>query len=254
MATTLTFQKHLAGLERAAGRLAYHAARADRDASVPTCPGWTVTDLLVHQSAVHRWATANVLGDGESTPTEDDVLAAAGNDLVDYFTEGYRALSNALVQADPDLEAKVFLLDAPAPRDFWARRQCHETTIHAVDALSASLGRVPTSEECAIDRGFALDGIDELLTGFVPRGATRMFPGSGHTIAVTPTDSDQAWTLTADDKLVTTRGASGDADAVFAGTAAGLFLGLWNRGSEIAETGDAGALDLWRATEHVTWK
>ena len=45
--------------------------------------------------------------------------------------------------APDDVEALVFLNDAPAPREFWARRQCHETTMHAVDALAASLGRPP---------------------------------------------------------------------------------------------------------------
>lgn len=261
MATTLTFHQHLAGLERAAGRLAYHAARADLGISVPTCPGWTVTDLLRHQSMVHRWATANVLGAGsgtdESRGDANDTAAGAG-DLVDDFTDGYRALSNALVQADPDLEAMVFLNDAPAPRHFWARRQCHETTIHAVDALSAEFRRVPTSEECAIERGFALDGIDELLAGFVTRDPTGIFPASGRTIAVVPSDSDRAWTMTAEENLVTTpqavsAPAVSGADTTFTGTAAQLYLGLWNRGDEVAETGEPGVLERWRATENVTW-
>ena len=64
----------------------------------------------------------------------------------------------------------MFLADAPSPRCFWARRQCHETTIHAVDALSASLGRYPVAADASwIGTELALDGIDELLTGFLPR-------------------------------------------------------------------------------------
>lgn len=251
MATTLSFEQHLAGLERAAGRFAYHAARTDGGAAVPTCPGWTLDDLVVHVSVVHRWAEANLCGQRDGGPDEDDVRAAA--DLVDYFRDGYLALSSTLAQADPDVDAHVFLLDAPAPRDFWARRQCHETTIHAVDALSAALGRVPDAEECAIDVAFALDGIDELLAGFAPRHPTRILPGSGQTIAVTPTDGDRAWTIRSDEKLVTTQGAEPGADTVFSGTAAQLYLGLWNRGDEITETGRTGALGLWRNTEHVTW-
>lgn len=255
MPTSLAFDQHLAGLERAAGRIAYHAAHTPSGALVPTCPDWTLDDLVVHQSVIHRWAEANLHGQREGGPSEDDVRAAS--DRVEYFLAGYRALTAALVGADPDLDAAVFLNDAPPPRDFWARRQCHETTIHAVDALSASLGRMPEAEECAIDAQFALDGIDELLTGFVTRDETPINPGSGNTIAVVPSDGSRAWLVRSEDKLVTTplspSIAAPDADTVFSGTAAQLYLGLWNRGNEIAESGDAGVLELWRATERVTW-
>ncbi|GAB3563498.1 maleylpyruvate isomerase N-terminal domain-containing protein [Spelaeicoccus albus] len=256
MPTSLTFDQHLAGLERAAGRLAYHGAHSAPDAPVPTCPGWTQDELLVHQSVIHRWAEANLRGRRDGGPGEDDVRAAP--DRIAYFLEGYRALAATLVQADPELEAAVFLNDAPPPRHFWARRQCHETTIHSVDALAADRGRVPAAEDCAIDRQFAVDGIDELLTGFVTRSATRIHPGSGRTIAVVPSDSDRAWVLRSEDKLVTTpltssAPAVSDADTTFSGTAAQLYLGLWNRGDEIVETGDPRVLDLWRDTEHVTW-
>ena len=64
----------------------------------------------------------------------------------------------------------VFLRDSPAPREFWARRQAHETTIHRADAVAAGLGRRPRSAELDLDPAFAVDGLDELLTGFL-RGA-----------------------------------------------------------------------------------
>lgn len=254
MATTLSFQHHLAGLERAAGRFAYHASRAPGDVPVPTCPEWTLDDLIVHLCVIHRWAAENVRGRRHDAPDEARVREAARDDgLVAYFRDGYQDLSNALVQAAPDVDAMVFLNEAPAPREFWARRQCHETTVHAVDALATALGRMPTAEECSIDTGIAVDGIDELLTGFVTRQPTKILPGSGHTISVETTDARWAWTVRSDDKLVTTQGAAARPDTVFSGTADQLYLGLWNRGDEIVETGDADALELWRTAEHVAW-
>src|SRR5699024_882862 len=179
-----------------------------------------------------------VRGRRHEEPDEAEVRQAAGDDgLLAFFRDGYQDLSNALVQADPDLEAMVFLNEAPAPREFWARRQCHETTMHAVDALAAELGRTPIAEECSIDTGIAIDGLDELLTGFVTRRPTKLLPGSGHTISIETTDARWAWPVRAQDKLVTAQGAAAQPDTVLSGTAAQLYLGLWNRGDEIVETG-----------------
>ena len=68
----------------------------------------------------------------------------------------------------------MFLNDAPPARGFWARRQCHETTMHAVDALAASLGRAPRPDEVWVDPELAGDGIDELLGGFLTRPRSRL--------------------------------------------------------------------------------
>jgi hypothetical protein len=40
---------------------------------------------------------------------------------------------------------------------------------------------------------------------------------------------------------------------VLTGTAAALYLGLWNRGDDIAMTGDVDVLGLWRDKVRVTW-
>ncbi len=78
----------------------------------------------------------------------------------------------------------TFLKDAPAPREFWARRQAHETTIHMVDAQSALLGRVPSTDEAGISSAFAADGLDELLRGFFTRGKSKLFDGKPFVVVV----------------------------------------------------------------------
>ena len=63
----------------------------------------------------------------------------------------------------------TFLKDAPPARAFWARRQCHETTVHALDALSALEARPLTADDVWLTDALAADGVDELLVGFWQR-------------------------------------------------------------------------------------
>ncbi|MGH3358677.1 MAG: hypothetical protein ACRDO7_07720 [Nocardioidaceae bacterium] len=44
-----------------------------------------------------------------------------------------------------------------------------------------------------------------------------------------------------------------DADATFAGTAAQLYLGIWNRGEELTTSGIPGVLEAWRSDQQVRW-
>ena len=75
-----------------------------------------------------------------------------------------------------------------------------------------------------------------------------------YSLAVAPTDSRRAWTVRVEtDRLTTTREHRPDADAVFAGTAAQLYLGLWNRGSEIEAAGRPDVLPAWRSGQRVHW-
>ena len=91
------------------------------------------------------------------------------------------------------MQTVVFLNDAPGPRAFWARRQCHETTIHSVDALAAALGRYPTSADTAIDPAVAVDGIDELLAGFMTRNKSRLRSESPMVVGVVAEESPTGW-------------------------------------------------------------
>jgi uncharacterized protein (TIGR03083 family) len=238
-----------------ATRLVTCAAAAGLDAAVPTCPGWSVADLVAHLGMVHRWATAQLRLDGTPVPDHPEILASIPRDgLLDWCTEGVGPLTEVLRTVDADVPALVFLADAPRPAHFWARRQAHETTVHAVDALGAQLGRPPSAAETGLDVDLALDGIDELLTGFFPRGRTELADLAPLTLAVAPDDSRRAWTVRVEgDRLTTTRERRPDADAIVAGSAAELYLGLWNRGDEITATGRPGVLEAWQAGQRVRW-
>ena len=254
MPTELTLDEHLAALRRSGAALRDAASSAGLEAQVPTCPGWNVADLVTHQGMVHRWAAATLRLESDHQTTDSVAAAAAAPDLLEWYSAGLDALIATVTAAAPDVQATVFLNDAPAPRQFWARRQAHETTIHGVDAISARLGRWPGAEDVTIDPALAADGIDELLTGFVTRGKGRLHTAEPCTLLVRIADTGQAWTLRiSEGPLVTTPGATDAPDAVFTGSAVQLYLSLWNRADEIRVTGRPDLVEQWRSAIRVRW-
>ncbi len=250
----LGFADHLAGIEAAVAVLIDHLRTADPGTAVPTCPDWTIRDLASHMGMVHRWATHIIVNQVTENP-DVEIDPAPDGDLAGWVIDGCEALVAALRAAPEDLVALTFLKAAPSPKRFWARRQAHETTIHSIDALAGELGRIPTTREAAVDTELAVDGLDELLTGFLPRRSSALRAQAPMTFVVAPTDVPAAWTVRlSDGPPVTVRGSDDDAaDAVMTGSAASLYLGLCNRGDEIAVTGEPELLGVWRDKVRIRW-
>ena len=122
-----------------------------------------------------------------------------------------------------------------------------------VDALSATLARFPTAAEAGIDGRLAVDGIDELLGGFLTRGRAKLFDGEEFTIAVMPSDTDRRWVLGVGPKLTVAEGDGNGANATLDGTSAALYLALWNRGDQVSADGRPDLLARWRETTRVSW-
>jgi uncharacterized protein (TIGR03083 family) len=247
---SLDFSEYVEGIRTALAGFMVDAAKAGMDAPVPTTPEWNVRQLVAHQGMVHRWAVANLRGE---TP---DVAAfeAEGlesSDPVAWLHEGGLHLIDTLQAAPEDLEALVFLNHAPAPRQFWARRQCHETTIHAVDAQAAALARMPRAEDTEITREVALDGIDELLHGFHTREKSRLRSARPLTIAIRATDLARSWSVrVGTGPAVVGPGSHREqADAVLEAPVEVLYLALWNRTDQLAGEG----VEVWRSLAGVTW-
>ncbi|MDH2412921.1 maleylpyruvate isomerase family mycothiol-dependent enzyme [Nocardioides sp. CER19] len=250
MPTQLLPNRHLEGLREAMLAFVRYGDRAGLDARVPTCPGWSLRELIAHQGMVHRWATANLRGER----TDPDTLERAGltdPDPLEWLADGAIDLVTAWTQAPADVATVVFLNDAPGPKQFWARRQCHETTIHAVDALAASLGRPPKAEEVWVDAELAADGIDELLCGFLTRSKSRLRSDEPGVLVVAPDDREEWWEVSLSPQpAVSSRRtdlAPADADWVLTGPAVDLYLRLWNRGADAVDV--AG----WAERAPVTW-
>lgn len=255
MPTHLTTEQHLEGLRVAMVAFVRYADRAGLEAPVPTCAEWSVRDLVAHQGMVHRWAAAMVRGE----QIDDDAVSGferEGRTIADplgWLRAGALEVVAAVTEAPEDADATVFLNDAPPPRAFWARRQCHETTIHAVDALAAALGRPAQAEEAWVEPELAADGIDELLAGFLTRPRSRLRCPEEGLLVIAPDDRDEWWELSLGPRpAITTRRTSTDRrphdpDWELAGGAAELYLRLWNR------TAPAEQQATWRALTAVNW-
>ncbi|MFI8257396.1 maleylpyruvate isomerase family mycothiol-dependent enzyme [Streptomyces filamentosus] len=259
--------EHIDALEAAGRGLADAAEAAGPDAGVPTCPGWRVRDLLRHTTTVHRWATGFVTeGHAEYRP-EGAEPPLDGAPLLAHYREGHAALVAALRAAPGDLAAWTFF-PAPSPLAFWARRQAHETAVHRADAesaLAAGTGSGP------VGAAFAADGVDELLAGFHGLDRSRVRTAVPRTLRIRATDTGDVWTVrlsaappvtergTADGGTADGGPAAGDpaaggpVDAELAGTAARLYLTLWNRlpASAVTASGDPELLRLWRETSAI---
>ncbi|MEW2270378.1 maleylpyruvate isomerase family mycothiol-dependent enzyme [Streptomyces sp. SID685] len=241
----------LHALDREGQSLAAAAERAGTDATVPTCPEWRVRDLLRHIGTVHRWA-AGFVAEGHTEPRpigeEPDL---AGAELVAWYRDSHRLLVDTLSAAPADLECWTFLaLPGLSPLEFWTRRQAHETTVHRYDA-EAARGGAPSP----IAADLAADGIDELLRGFHGRSRSRMRTTEPRALRIRATDGgpDAIWTvrLGPDGPPVTSRQASGEADAELFGPADQLYLALWNRAPVPGVSGDRSLADLWQETSGV---
>ncbi len=248
---------HIEALRHEGELLAVAATATDPGAGVPTCPEWTVRDLVWHVGGVHRWATGYVAGGCTQAGDVvfDDVVGPRPEDaaLAEWLRQGCRVLADALAAASDDLRCWSFL-PAPSPRAMWARRQAHETAIHRVDAELAARTAL-----CPFGAAFAADGVGELLTCFVPRRSSTLARDTPVSLSVRCSDTDAAWVLHIGPEGVTTstgqaRTGSG-ADCSVRGTAADLYLALWNRaGPEgLLVEGDADVLGLFLDTVHVRW-
>jgi uncharacterized protein (TIGR03083 family) len=245
---------HIAALRRDGTELADAAQLVGLDASVPTCPDWQVRDLIVHTGGVHRWATSFVATGREEPYSEEqeEAFFDAPRDaqLLGWFRAGHAALVDALEAAPEDLNCFAFL-KAPSPRQFWARRQAHETAIHRADAQFAAGLKV------GFDPVFAADGIDELFGGFLSRRGKSIATAGPLRIAVRATDADCAWTITfqPDSRDRVTVPAAEEADLLLSGPAVDLYLMLWNRGGteHIEVVGDERLLERWREGVRITW-
>jgi uncharacterized protein (TIGR03083 family) len=255
----LTADELVAVVDTEAGHLADEASRVLLTDPVPTCPDWTVTDLIGHLGGTHRWATAIVSRAlQQNLPAEEEgallEVPADPADLLPWFRAGADALVDTLRSAPDNLQAFKFLSGAPPARQFWARRQAHETTIHRVDMLATRLGRMPSTGEAAIASQLALDGIDELVSGFLPRRSSRLRTTEPFVMVISPTDAAVSWTISVSDQPpVVSIGADPNAQSLISGTSAALYLGLWNRGDDIAENGTVDALGHWRQQVRIAW-
>lgn len=132
----------------------------DLTAPVPSCPGWTVEDLLRHVADGYLRTVSAIFPNGRGGQAPPVARARHAVDLLGW---AHSSLVAALTACDREARATRSGQPDAAAR-FWIRRAAHETTIHRIDAELAR--PAPVVPMCADE---ALDGIDEVLREFLSR-------------------------------------------------------------------------------------
>jgi uncharacterized protein (TIGR03083 family) len=238
---TATYVMHV----RNGGAAFADAVRGRFEIPVPSCPEWTVADLVAHTGRVHHTVAARVRAGTTDASAVTLAVPPAVDELQAWFESGVAELAATLAAADPAQPAWSWSGDLTA--GFWQRRMAQETAVHRWDAENAiGLAR-------PIDPELAADGVDELLMVFLPFDASNL-TADGRSIVFEPTDDDARWTvrITADGSKAS-RGAEVSPAATVRGTASEMDLLLWGRrtlpdldveGDPGVAEGFLGALDL----------
>ncbi|MCP3799040.1 maleylpyruvate isomerase N-terminal domain-containing protein [Allokutzneria sp. A3M-2-11 16] len=209
------------------------AVQAGPGAAVPTCPEWTVADLVAHVARAHAWVSAIV---ETGSQAEFPEVPTEWQPLLDHSRERTALLAQRLREAGPDAPTWTFLPDLPQQAHFWSRRMAHDTAIHRLDAELAR----GVESRLIFDPRFAADGIDEAL-GWTPLVALRNTEASG-SILFHAADAGRAWTLVLRAgkpvEVLPLQDSAIDADATMAGTADAIYRAIWNRPSTAIRTGD----------------
>ncbi len=224
------------------------------DTWVPTCPEWSVRDLVWHTGGMHRWARAHI---ERPTPTlrktgpmgQHDGERLPDDQLIAWYLAEVDALTRVLEAAPNDLETATYLLP-DQPKHFWARRQCHETEVHRTDAEVAGGKLTP------IDAARSADGIDEMLFGFASRPVGALHSESAIRLVIAPDDTPARWTVTiSSGPLAIARTGDAKADLTVMGRTDSIYRCLWNRAGidEVTVVGDPAGLVLFKDRIKVGW-
>jgi uncharacterized protein (TIGR03083 family) len=145
------------------GDLRDAAAAVELTAPVPSCPGWTVADLVYHVAEVylHKVTLMRTGEQPEQWPPPglkaEAPLAALGR--------AYGALRSEFRARGPGQPALTWY-EPDQTVAFWIRRMAQETVIHRIDAELAA--RLPVT---TVPADLAVDGADEVLERMLAYGS-----------------------------------------------------------------------------------
>ncbi len=245
MTVFLSLDRRLALVTEQSAALQTAAAGADLTAPVPSCPDWTLRELVEHHGDVLRgWAAVVAAADPTAQPAwmaSDD--AAKPWEPMPADWELWYLTSRALLHdavSDAGLDAPAWTWwGEPATAGAIARHQVQEACVHRWDAqVAAGLAPDPLPDDAAED------GVEEILTVSL---AAEPPPWDGAELSVALEPHQQpGWLLTGADGLVRARPLAGVVDraaATVTGTASDLVLLLYGRLTldELGVEGDAAA-------------
>ncbi|MBI3692093.1 MAG: maleylpyruvate isomerase family mycothiol-dependent enzyme [Mycolicibacterium aromaticivorans] len=250
-------------MDFATALIAENAALADllRDADlsipVPTCPEWTLEQLMRHVGRGDRWCgqiVAEQSMDFIDPRTVEGGKPPAGRDNeIAWLQAGPQQLIDAVAATGAQTPVWTFL--GPRPAAGWFRRRLHEVVVHRADAAIA-LG-----VDYTVDPALAADAITEWLER-VEIQADEEGPAGGdrpvadeHSIHLHATDPGLGeageWTILGRPDGIAVEQGHGKATVALRGPARDLLLAVVRRRTVAEEGlevfGDAGVWDTWLA-------
>ena len=223
----MRFSSYTSAMTADAARLG-QVAEDNMEVVVPTCPEWTVEDLVRHVAMVyaHKVQVLRLGRPPEPWPPESDDQAppltrlrtAMGELLAEFTARGPEEIGYSWYEPDQSV-------------GFWMRRMSHETLIHRVDAELAA--KVPVNP---IGAERALDGIDELLVVCLGWASRQWIEEDREQIArleerpIAVVAADRRWLLRpGPDGITVAERPDGEADVTIHGEPADVMLWLWRR-------------------------
>ena len=215
--------------ERSSAFRAAVAAAPSLDVQVPTCPEWTLFDLVQHLGEGRRaWAATVAAGpaDAKSAAVGAPAAPREREALLAWLAASTQELLDALREAGPDRGCWTWWGPAQSPQTTGAvaRHQLQEIAVHTYDAQLALGAPQPLPAEVA------LDGVEEFLS--TCSATTSAWPHEPAAIDFRATE-DRSWRLwlSADGAKAAT--AAGEdpaaADASAQGAASELVLVFYGR-------------------------
>lgn len=209
-------------------------APGNLDRLVPSCPEWTVADLVRHVGTVYLHKAVTMREGAFPVPWPPPGLN--DEEPVALLDQAYAELMEEFNRHDPEDFSPTWY-DPDQTVGFWIRRMAQETVIHRIDAeLGADLPIAPIPVDLAID------GIDELLKIFVAYDVKKWPEDYAETLGQSP---GWSYTINADgvEWLIGTSPGSfsvgggpgmtvpdfSKVDVAISGTPAAILRWVWNR-------------------------
>lgn len=214
----------LDAIRRDSDRFYATAAGADPSRPVPSCPGWTVADLVLHLAECH-WFWASDIERRAAGPDEIEQAKPERPPVYEDVVAWGRSQADRMIRLLETTADEVpvwtwALGDSNRNVGFIRRHQVQEAAVHRWDIENAATGRPQP-----IEPDVASDSVDEVLAITLPWGVRpdKPLPGSVH---IHCTDADGEWVIHSDGRVdpVHAKG-----DVAIRGSASDLLLALYTR-------------------------
>jgi len=213
-------------------------AGKDLEAAVPSCPGWSVADLVRHVAEVYLHKVESMRQQKLPQPWPPPELTS--DEPLVLLERAWAELGQEFAGRAPEMPAYTWY-EPDQTVGFWIRRMAQETVIHRIDAELALAELVqPVPDDLAVD------GVDEVLTLFLDYGSKRWSEDFGGDLPaadgrpVLVSCGGDRWELSARPEGVdVVRGGGGEPAATVEGPPEAMLRWLWGRaGDGVAVIGD----------------